>query len=206
MRKTTKTFVIIAFILLVLIVLKLVLVFFDLHTFLGLRFRFVSSLPFMLLCFMIDGLVLGILTIQKRWPRILFIILCVILCVVFVLMLGLGALLGNYRNSKEFVRVDIPNSNKIAVLNPDGVVPAWVGKQEGLACYVQVNPFLLREVKPFIYGSDTALANGDWRTWDKLNKIYRERKYYWEGDALVFVLNDGTFYERYWYDYSAYTD
>ena len=46
MKKLTKAFIVIEILIFILIVLKLLLMFFDLHMLIELRFRFVFSLPF----------------------------------------------------------------------------------------------------------------------------------------------------------------
>lgn len=202
MRKLTKVCIVLAVLFFILIVTKLLLLIFDLHTLIELRFRLIFSFPFLLLCLAAVGLVLGILTIRKRPCKVLAIVSCAAVCAGLFLSIWFGTTFGYYHNSKTFIRVGIPNSNEVAVLNPDGVVPAWVGKRTGMACYVQVNQIFLKEIKPQHCNSGSMLKPENWRSWENINRAYEEGNYYWDGYALVFNPSNG--YEMIAYDYSAY--
>lgn len=202
MKKLTKVCIVFAILFLILIVAKLLLLIFDLHTRIELRFRLIFSFPFLLLCLTVVGLSFGILTIRKRLCKVLFIVSCTALCAGFILSLGFGTAFGYYQNSKTFIQVNIPNSNEVAVLNPDGIVPAWVGKRTGMACYIQVNHIFLKEIPPLYCSAGSMLKPDDWRSWETINRAYEEGNYYWDGYALVFNPSNG--YEMIAYDYSAY--
>ena len=200
-KKAIKILIYIEILIFLSIILKLVLNFTGFNMLFVLRFGIIFSLPFQLLCLTIVGLILGIIIQKNRSSKKVFIVFCSILIVILLFFFFLNLTFSNCKNSKEFVRITVPNSNKIAVLNSDGAVPGWIGYDTGLVCYIQVNKFFLKEIKARGFTGGYELDRTFWRRYQDIKEAYKMGNFRWEEYALIIELeyNDNVVY-----DFSAY--
>ena len=194
LKKVTITLICIEIFLLISIILKSKLIASELEVLFDLRFGIFLSLLFQFICFAIIGLILGLQVLKiissKKIFKVLFIIFCGILILVFLLYFYLKLSFGNYSNSSEFTKINIPNSDITAILNTDGRVSAWIGKSTGLVCYVQVNKFFLKEIQAYNLTRGFSLEARDWRLWEEITIAYKNGNYRWEDYSLIIDLND----------------